>query len=225
MNEIIRVGPVGMEAIDFLPDNLGLRLFGSADLGRVHKLDGIISGFAGESLDIQGNGAKVEVQAGRHEDAPILSVSPDHVSLEGVHDFSVIHPETGEVLFSTSDPELALPEGLQKLEAEEAEVGRVSAPVGEDLLVRSDANLMIRGSEGIQARGKSFITTNNPFTTLNAKKPIIHHYQSSASPERHALIMIRFCSGWRQDSFLDLLLRHQPDKRRRCCGVVRRGRP
>ena len=155
MNEMmIRVGPVGMEAIDFLPDNLGLRLFGSADLGRVHKLDGIISGFAGESLDIQGNGAKVEVQAGRHEDAPRLSVSPDHVSLEGVHDFSVIHPETGEVLFSTSDPELALPEGLQKLEAEEAEVGRVSAPVGEDLLVRSDANLMIRGSEGIQARGE-----------------------------------------------------------------------
>ena len=218
MNEMIRVGPVGMEAIDFLPDNLGLRLFGSADLGRVHKLDGIISGFAGESLDIQGNGAKVEVQAGRHEDAPILSVSPDHVSLEGVHDFSVIHPETGEVLFSTSDPELALPEGLQKLEAEEAEVGRVSAPVGEDLLVRSDANLMIRGSEGIQARGKSFITTNRLFTTLNAKKQIIHHYQSPASPQR-------FCSGWRKDSFLDLFLRHQPDKRRRCCGVVRRGRP
>ena len=139
-----------MEAIDFLPDNLGLRLFGSADLGRVHKLDGIISGFAGESLNIRGDGAKVEVQAGQQENAPRLTVSPDLVSLEGVHDFSVIHPETGEVLFSTSDPELALPEGLQKLEAEEAEVSRVSAPVGEDLLVRSDASLIIRGSEGIQ---------------------------------------------------------------------------
>ena len=212
-----------MEAIDFLPDNLGLRLFGSADLGRVHKLDGIISGFAGESLDIQGNGAKVEVQAGRHEDAPILSVSPDHVSLEGVHDFSVIHPETGEVLFSTSDPELALPEGLQKLEAEEAEVGRVSAPVGEDLLVRSDANLVIRGSEGIQAR-REILCHNQLSTTIWAKKQRSKS-STTISPKRHDLIMTCFFSGWRQDSFLDLLLRHQPDKRRRCCGVVRRGRP
>ena len=146
----LRVGPVGMEAIDFLPENLGIRLFGAADLGRVHKLDGIISSFAGESLNIRGDGAKVEIQAGQHEDAPRLTVSPEMVSLEGVHDFSVIHPETGEVLFSTSDPELALPEGLQKLEAEEAEVSRVTAPVGEDLLVRSDANLIVRGSEGIQ---------------------------------------------------------------------------
>ena len=146
----LRVGPVGMEAIDFLPENLGLRLFGAADLGRVHKLDGIISSFAGESLNIRGDGAKVEVQAGQHENAPRLTVSPELVSLEGVHDFSVIHPETGEVLFSTSDPELALPEGLQKLEAEEAEVSRVTAPVGENLLIRSDANLIVRGSEGIQ---------------------------------------------------------------------------
>lgn len=139
-----------MEAIDFLPENLGIRLFGAADLGRVHKLDGIISSFAGESLNIRGDGAKVEMQAGQHENAPRLTVSPELVSLEGVHDFSVIHPETGEVLFSTSDPELTLPEGLQKLEAEEAEVSRVTAPVGEDLLVRSDANLIVRGSEGIQ---------------------------------------------------------------------------
>ena len=225
MNDIIRVGPVGMEAIDFLPDNLGLRLFGSADLGRVHKLDGIISGFAGESLDIQGNGAKVEVQAGRHEDAPRLSVSPDHVSLEGVHDFSVIHPETGEVLFSTSDPELALPEGLQKLEAEEAEVGRVSAPVGEDLLVRSDANLMIRGSEGIQAR-REMLHHNQLSTTIWQRSKELNHSPKpiTASQQRHDLILTCFCSGWRQDSFLDLFLRHQPDKRRRWCGVVRRGR-
>ena len=163
-----------MEAIDFLPENLGLRLFGSADLGRVHKLDGIISSFAGESLNIRGDGAKVEVQAGQQENAPRLTVSPELVSLEGVHDFSVIHPETGEVLFSTSDPELALPEGLQKLEAEEAEVSRVTAPVGEDLLVRSDANLIVRGSEGIQVEKKSkHCSKKGSFTATATAEPTL----------------------------------------------------
>jgi len=167
---VLRVGPVGMEAIDFLPENLGIRLFGAADLGRVHKLDGIISSFAGESLNIRGDGAKVEMQAGQHENAPRLTVSPELVSLEGVHDFSVIHPETGEVLFSTSDPELTLPEGLQKLEAEEAEVSRVTAPVGEDLLVRSDANLIVRGSEGIQIGGKTVSLTSASDISLRSEE-------------------------------------------------------
>lgn len=175
-----------MEAIDFLPENLGIRLFGAADLGRVHKLDGIISSFAGEGLNIRGDGAKVEVQAGEHENAPRLTVSPELVSLEGVHDFSVIHPETGEVLFSTSDPELALPEGLQKLEAEEAEVGRVTAPVGEDLLVRSDANLIVRGSEGIQVKGMHFVST--------------HCFTAMAKAEATKYV----CSDWRQDGLFDL---------------------
>jgi hypothetical protein len=144
------VGSTGLEALEFLPGGRGLRLFGSADLGAINKLDGIISSFEGESLSVSGAG--LEVAAGHGGDGPRLSLTPDMVKLEGVHDFSVINPVTGEVLFSTSDPELALPDGLEKLEVEEAEVERITAPVGEDLLIRSERDLVVRGAEGVEVR-------------------------------------------------------------------------
>ena len=117
---------------------------------QIHKLDGIISSFADESLTIAGDGGRVVVTAGLGEKAPTLTLIPEHVTLENVHDFSVLHPDTGQVLFSTSDPELQLPEGLERLEAEEVEVERITAPLGEDLRVRSDANLVVRGAEGVE---------------------------------------------------------------------------
>ena len=166
---VLRLGPAGLEAIELLPAGLGIRLFGAADLGEVHKLDGVISGFAGESLVVTGEGGEVEMRAGRGEASPRLSITPEQVTLENVHDFSVIHPSTGRVLFSTSDPEVALPAGLQRLEAEEAEVERVTAPVGEDLLVRSDASLLVRGSEGVTVGGRHISLTSSSDILLKSE--------------------------------------------------------
>ena len=100
------------------------------------------------------------VTAGLGEKAPTLTLTPEHVTLENVHDFSVVHPDTGQVLFSTSDPELQLPEGLERLEAEEVEVERITAPLGEDLRVRSDANLVVRGAEGVEVESHLEHQTN-----------------------------------------------------------------
>ena len=42
-------------------------------------------------------------------------MSREGIAIENVHDLSLIDPDTGEVVFSTSDPELALPEGVRQL--------------------------------------------------------------------------------------------------------------
>ena len=86
--------------------------------------------FAGEDLRVVGEEASVTLQA--HKDdlqAPRVRLSRAGVSVENVHDLSLLHPDTGEVVFSTSDPELRLPEGVRHLETEETEVDRVVSGV------------------------------------------------------------------------------------------------
>ena len=90
----------------------------------------IPSSFAGEDLRVVGEEASVTLQA--HKDdlqAPRLTLSRAGVSVENVHDLSLLDPNTGEVVFSTSDPELRLPEGVRHLETEETEVDRVVSGV------------------------------------------------------------------------------------------------
>ena len=90
----------------------------------------ITSSFAGEDLRVVGEEASVTLQA--HKDdlqAPRLTLSRAGVSVENVHDLSLLDPATGEVVFSTSDPELRLPEGVRHLETEETEVDRVVSGV------------------------------------------------------------------------------------------------
>lgn len=166
---VLRIGAVGMEAIEFLPGDEAIKLFGNADLGEVYKHDGIISSFAGENLQVSGEDAKVILQAGKITKSPRLTLSPDSIRLENVHDLSLLDPQTGEVIFSTSDPELDLPTGLRVLETEEAEVRRVSSPVGEDMLVRSDRELSIRGAEGIEMEGRKIDLTSNGDITLKSE--------------------------------------------------------
>ena len=149
-----RIGPEGMESIEFLPGENLIKFFGDVDLGDVYKEDGLITGFAGEPLELAGE-EEVVVEAGPGPSPPRLTFARDTVSVENVHDFSVVDPETGLPLFSTSDPEVALPEGLGVLEAEQVEVGRVQSPLHAPLLVRSDRQLAVRGAEGVTLEGRT----------------------------------------------------------------------
>jgi len=166
---VLRINAGGMEAIEFMPGNDAIKLFGNADLGEVYKHDGIISSFAKENLEVSGEDAKVILQAGKAAKSPRLTLSPDSIKLENVHDLSLLDPQTGEVIFSTSDPELDLPTGLRILETEEAEVEKISSPVGDDMMVRSDRELSIRGAEGIEIEGRKIDLTSNGDITLKSE--------------------------------------------------------
>jgi len=166
---VLRINLGGMEAIEFLPGGDGVQFFGDADLGEIHKHDGVISSYAKENLELSGKDAKVVLQAGRTAKSPKLTLAPDLVKLENVHDLSLLNPQTGEVIFSTSDPELDLPSGLRILETEETEVKKISSPVGEDMMVRSDRELSIRGAEGIEIEGRKFDLTSKGDITLKSE--------------------------------------------------------
>ena len=138
---VLRIGPQGMEAIEFLPLESAIKLFGSADLGNVYQHSGVISGFAEEDLAIVGQDASVTIQADNDDIySPRMTLSREGVAIENVHDLSLIDPDTGEVVFSTSDPELSLPDGVRHLETEETEVDSVVSGVTGD----TQQSMMIR---------------------------------------------------------------------------------
>ena len=119
-----------MEAIEFSPNEKILTFFGNADFGNIYKHDGIISGYSGEDLAIVGQDSGVTIQSSKEDQlSPTLRVSQEGISVSNVHDLSLLDPHTGAVVFSTSDPDLSLPSGVQHLETEETEVDRVVAGI------------------------------------------------------------------------------------------------
>lgn len=158
---VLRIGPEGMEAIEFSTLENAIKFFGNADLGNVYQHNGIISGFAGEELSIIGKESTVTFEA--HKDdvsSPKMTLSNEGISIENVHDLNILDPVSGDVVFSTSDPELELPSGVKHLETEETEVDSVVSGLGEDMLIRSDRSLTVRGAEGILIEGKEISMTS-----------------------------------------------------------------
>ena len=154
---VLRIGPEGMEALEFSPLDKALKLFGNADLGHLYQHNGVISGFAGEDLSIVGQDADIVIQADKDDlQSPRMVFSKEGISVENVHDLSVLDPATGEVVFSTSDPEMKLPDGVNHLETEETHVNRIVSGVGrdEDMMIRSDRKLTVRGAEGVMMEGR-----------------------------------------------------------------------
>lgn len=168
---VLRIGPEGMEAIEFSPSENIIKFFGNADFGNIYKHDGIISGYSGEDLALVGQDSSVTLQSNKRDEfPPRMKISKDGVSVSNVHDLSLLDPLTGDVVFSTSDPELSLPTGLHHLETEETEVERVVAGVEhqQSMLVRSDRRLHLRGAEGVQIEGKKLSLVSNEDISLTS---------------------------------------------------------
>jgi len=173
---VLRIGPEGMEAIEFSPSENIIKFFGNADFGNIYKHDGIISGYSGEDLALVGEDSSVRLQSNRREEfSPEMKISQDGISVSNVHDLSLLDPLTGDVVFSTSDPELSLPAGLHHLETEETEVERVVAGIDhqQSMLVRSDRKLHLRGAEGVQIEGKKISLVSNEDISLTSHQGTI----------------------------------------------------
>ena len=166
---VLRIGPEGMEAIEFAPLEKAIKFFGNADLGHVYQHNGVISGFAGEDLEIIGDDASIVIQADKDDiQSPRMTLSEEGIFVDNVHDLSVLDPETGDVVFSTSDPELQLPAGVNHLQTEETEVNSVVSGVGEDMMIRSDRRLEVRGAEGVMLEGREMSLTSSEDISLES---------------------------------------------------------
>ena len=66
----------------------------------------------------------------------------------------IFDPETGDVHFDLSNPDIEVVGPIKRLETEELIVAGIQAPIGDDLEIKSDASLDIEAAEGVEIQGK-----------------------------------------------------------------------
>ncbi|CAH2062156.1 unnamed protein product, partial [Iphiclides podalirius] len=152
---VLRLG-YGMESMEFLPEHDAIKFLGATDLDHVYKRDGLLSGFQDVPMTISSeNGSVVfnlQTRLSRSDAKLVLNTSG--VFVRGVSSLDLLDPETGEVVFSTSSPEMNLPEGVNNLLAKQISTKRIASPVDEDLVLRSETSAHLRGAEGTRMETK-----------------------------------------------------------------------
>ncbi|VVC86811.1 unnamed protein product [Leptidea sinapis] len=125
---VLRLGH-GLESMEFLPEHNAIKFFGKTNLDHIYKKDGVIEN--------------------TH-----LIVNTSGVFIRGVNSFELVEPATGERVFSTNDARISLAQPLNNLLAKQISTKRLSSPVDEDLLIRSDTSLHLQGAEGTRMESK-----------------------------------------------------------------------
>ncbi|CAH0599378.1 unnamed protein product [Chrysodeixis includens] len=152
---VLRLGQ-GMESMEFLPEHNAVKFFGDTDFEHLYKKDGLIESFRDTPMSITSENGSVmfnlQIKPSRYENK--LTVNTSGVFVRGVNALELVDPDSGEVVFSTADPEMNVPDGLQNLHAKQISVKRITSPVDEDLTLRSENSAHLRGAEGTHMESK-----------------------------------------------------------------------
>jgi hypothetical protein len=156
---VLEIGPGGMEAMEFLPEFGSVKFLKDLIAPSLTIGSGLISGFAGEPMNIVAENGDIVFQVRGHMDSdlkrPQLRISPHEITLTNVDSFRVVDPSTGRVYFDAFAPEFVMQDPLETLEASEVETNHLVSPINQDLLIKSDSGLELMGAEGIQVEAKS----------------------------------------------------------------------
>ncbi|CAK1587467.1 unnamed protein product [Parnassius mnemosyne] len=146
---VLRLGH-GMESMEFLPEHNAIKFFGETDLDHMYKRDGLIEGFRDTPMSITSENGSVifNLQTRLSRSDAKLVVNTSGVFVKGVNSMELRDPDTGEVVFSTNAPEMNLPDGVNNLVAKQISTKRISSPIDEDLVIRSETTVHLRGAEG-----------------------------------------------------------------------------
>ncbi|XP_023340656.1 uncharacterized protein LOC111710761 [Eurytemora carolleeae] len=152
---LLGVGLGGLEYLEISEAESEVLMWGEADLGSILVKDGEITGYEGEPLHFASKDKQIEVQS-FGLNGPKLDISNRSVSLQNIHDFNLLHPSSGELFFSSSDPEWKIPEGLKELRVDELKVGEggIISPPGNQLRVQAQGQVRISGAEGNVVEGR-----------------------------------------------------------------------
>lgn len=167
---VLRIG-LGMESLEIIPEHSLLKFYGRTDLGHIIKRDGILGGFSDEPLIITGDKSQIifDIISSRHEDRRrVVTLTENEVSFQNVLAFEVKHPKTGRDIFSTKNPNFGLPQGVRHLYVDYATTSRISSPVDENLVLRSDSYIRFKGNEGTRMEGKHILWSADQFLLLKS---------------------------------------------------------
>lgn len=149
---VLRLGQ-SMESMELVPEEGVVKFFGESDLGTVHKSDGKIESFLESETKVTGVKASVmlEVEDDRGRVRNSLILDQNGTLAKGINSFKV-----GQI-FTAESPNFQLKNGGRNIQAKLANVGRVSSPLNEKLILRSDAFTKLKGSEGTRIEGKEIL--------------------------------------------------------------------
>ncbi|XP_072943319.1 beta-sarcoglycan [Epargyreus clarus] len=152
---VLRLGQ-GMESMEFLPEHNAVKFFGHADLDHVYKRDGLLESFRDVPMSISSDNGSVlfNLQTRLSRSDTKLVVNASGVFARGVNSLELLDPDTGELVFSTSNPQMTIPDGVNNLLAKQVSTKRISCPVDEDLTLRSETSAHLRGAEGTRMESK-----------------------------------------------------------------------
>ncbi|XP_050676435.1 uncharacterized protein LOC126973265 [Leptidea sinapis] len=152
---VLRLGH-GLESMEFLPEHNAIKFFGKTNLDHIYKKDGVIESFRDVPMTLSSDNGSVMVnlQSRLSRQDTHLIVNTSGVFIRGVNSFELVEPATGERVFSTNDARISLAQPLNNLLAKQISTKRLSSPVDEDLLIRSDTSLHLQGAEGTRMESK-----------------------------------------------------------------------
>lgn len=155
---VLRLGQ-GMESLELVPEESLIKFYGNTDLDNIYKRDGKLESFSESPMEIVGDLSSLQVSIldSAEENKPTLEFGLKSSAVKNVESFEVRDPESGKSLFSTDFPNFGLPSGVDKLDVQVALTKRVSSPIDESLMIKSDSFIKLKGSEGVHIDGKEII--------------------------------------------------------------------
>ncbi|KAL1461849.1 hypothetical protein WDU94_013716 [Cyamophila willieti] len=158
---MLRIG-WGMEAMEMMPVLKMVKFYGDIDLGKLYKDDGYFSSFKDSGLRVTGRekGAiHIDVNFGVNSTKRMLTVDSHGVEVTNVKEFNVYHPTDHMPIFSTGFPNFGLPRGVKKLDVQQVRTSRITSPIEDDLVLRSETYTRLKGNEGIRMEGRTITWT------------------------------------------------------------------
>ncbi|KAK9508913.1 hypothetical protein O3M35_006354 [Rhynocoris fuscipes] len=149
---VLRLGQ-SMESMELVPEEGVVKFFGESDLDKLYKPDGKIEGFVDLETTIKGikSSVMLEVEDDRGRIRNSLTLDQNGTLAKGINSFKV-----GQI-FSAESPNFLLKNGGRNIQAKLANVGRISSPLNEKLIIKSDAFAKLKGSEGTRIEGKEIL--------------------------------------------------------------------
>lgn len=167
---VLRIG-LGMKHIELVNGHSLIKFYGTTDLGVIFKRDGLLEGFKDEPFIVIGKGGQILVdiippQQGARK--RVLTLDINEVLFQNIQSFQVVHPKTGNNIFSTHNPYFSVPYGVRHLYAEHVTTSRISSPVNQSLFLKSDSMIIFKGNEGTRMEGKHISWSADQFLFLKS---------------------------------------------------------
>lgn len=163
---VLRIGS-GMESIELIPQEQTLKFFGEADLGNIHKQDGIMRNFNDENLDITAENSSVllSLYTRPNRDTTQMAVEQNGTRFSKLNSFR-IQTSKKELLFDAGDPSFGNLKNANNFKSKTIETNKVRSKLNETLKIQGD-KVHLKGSEGSKIEGLLHSHSSSLFKNFN----------------------------------------------------------